>query len=159
MIQRLGLGVLLVHSPDVFLLDEPASGLDPKARIGLRSILRHLSADGKTIIISSHILTELSGLCSHLAIMDKGEIVQYSEVDEIERDISVSGNVRFTVLRHCDTAVALIKKLDGIRSPAVVRGKTANQPNGFLQLWFSPDQALQQAQVSRDVVDEDMLAC
>ena len=115
MIQRLGLGVLLVHSPDVFLLDEPASGLDPKARIGLRSVLRHLSADGKTIIISSHILTELSGLCSHLAIMDKGEIVQYSEVEEIERNISVSGNVRITVLRDCDVAVALIKKLDDIR--------------------------------------------
>ena len=115
MIQRLGLGVLLVHSPDVFLLDEPASGLDPEARIGLRSVLKHLSADGKTIIISSHILTELSGLCSHLAIMDKGEIVQYSEVEEIERSISASANVRITVLRDCDVAVALIKKFDDIR--------------------------------------------
>ena len=115
MIQRLGLGVLLVHSPEIFILDEPASGLDPKARNDLRSTLKHLSADGKTIIISSHILTELSGLCTHIAIMDKGEILQYGEVDDIERNISAAKTVCITVLKDCDVAIELIKKLDDLQ--------------------------------------------
>jgi ABC-2 type transport system ATP-binding protein len=115
MIQRLGLGVLMVHSPDVYILDEPASGLDPKARMDLRSILKDLSADGKTIIISSHILTELSGLCSHIAIMDKGEILKYGDVEEIESNISLSRKIRIKVIEDCQVAVELIEKLDDIR--------------------------------------------
>ncbi|MHC5082536.1 MAG: ABC transporter ATP-binding protein, partial [Planctomycetota bacterium] len=80
MVQRMGLAVLLVHDPDIFLLDEPASGLDPIARIQLRDILRRLSNEGKTIIISSHILTELSGFCTHLAVMNQGSLVLQGEI-------------------------------------------------------------------------------
>ena len=83
MVQRMGVGALLVHNPDLFLLDEPASGLDPKARIHLREILKKLANEGKTIIISSHILTELSGFCTHIALMNDGKIVMHGAVDEI----------------------------------------------------------------------------
>jgi len=93
----------------LFLLDEPASGLDPKARIQLRATLKKLSTEGKTIIISSHILTELSGFCSHLAIMDEGNIVMYGAVDEIQQKIVGARKVTVSVLEDRDKAVTLIK--------------------------------------------------
>ncbi|UCC97597.1 MAG: ABC transporter ATP-binding protein [Phycisphaerales bacterium] len=108
MVQRMGIGVLLVHDPDVFLLDEPASGLDPKARIQLRAVLKKLSGEGKTIIISSHILTELSGFCSHIALMDKGKIVLHGAVDEIQQDVFGSRRICIAVLDNRDEAVRLI---------------------------------------------------
>lgn len=113
MVQRMGVAVLLVHEPDLFLLDEPASGLDPKARIQLRATLKKLSTEGKTIIISSHILTELSGFCSHIAIMDEGKIVMYGAVDEIQQEIAGSRKVTVSVLDDCDKAVVLIKEFPG----------------------------------------------
>lgn len=110
MVQRLGLGVLLVHNPELFLLDEPASGLDPKARIQLRRVLKNLSAGGSTIIISSHILTELSGFCSHIAIMNEGKMVLYGAVDEVQQKLSSTRKLKITVLAECDRAVAMLKE-------------------------------------------------
>jgi ABC-2 type transport system ATP-binding protein len=109
MIQRMGVAVSLIHDPDVFLLDEPASGLDPKARIQLRNILKRLSSDGKTIVISSHILTELSGFCSHIAIMDKGKLVLFGAVNEIQQKITDSRKIAISVLNDCDKTAAIIK--------------------------------------------------
>ena len=110
MVQRMGVAVLLIHDPDVLLLDEPASGLDPKARIQLRNVLNKLSTEGKTIIISSHILTELSGFCSHIAIMDKGKIKLHGAVEEIQQKIAGSAILNISVLKDCEKAVELIKK-------------------------------------------------
>jgi ABC-2 type transport system ATP-binding protein len=124
MIQRLGLGALLVYSPDLFILDEPASGLDPKARIDLRSIMKRLSAEGKTVMISSHILTELSGLCSHMAVMNLGEIIQFGRVEDIERRVMGAHNLRITVLGDCDTAVKLIQDLYGVKIVEVRQDNT-----------------------------------
>ncbi|MFB0525405.1 MAG: ABC transporter ATP-binding protein [Phycisphaerae bacterium] len=109
MVQRMGVGILFVHNPELFLLDEPASGLDPKARIQLRRVLKRLSTEGKTIIISSHILTELSGLCSHIAIMNEGNIELCGAVDEIREKIAGARNVDVSVLGDCEKAVALIR--------------------------------------------------
>ena len=110
LVQRMGVAVLLVHDPDVFLLDEPASGLDPKARIQLREVLKKLSSEGKTIIISSHILTELSGFCSHIALMNKGNIVLHGAVDEIQEKVFDSRKICVSVLENCDEAVRIIKE-------------------------------------------------
>ncbi|MHC4060924.1 MAG: ABC transporter ATP-binding protein [Planctomycetota bacterium] len=110
MIQRMGVGVLLVHDPEVLLLDEPASGLDPNQRIKLRKVLKRLSTEGKTTIISSHILTELSGLCSHIAIMNKGKIILYGAVEEIQQRIAGARNIVITVLNSCDKATVLVKE-------------------------------------------------
>jgi ABC-2 type transport system ATP-binding protein len=110
MVQRMGVGVLLVHEPELFLLDEPASGLDPKARIQLRKVLKKLSSEGKTVIISSHILTELSGFCSHIAIMNKGKIELSGSVNEIEQKIMDSRMVDIFVLSDCERAVSLINR-------------------------------------------------
>lgn len=109
MVQRMGLAVLLVHNPDIFLLDEPASGLDPMARIQLRDILKRLCSDGKTIIISSHILTELSGFCSHIAIMNQGQLVLEGDIESIEREISGTGSITIKVLGETERAKSLIE--------------------------------------------------
>ena len=119
MVQRLGVGVLLVRDPDLFLLDEPASGLDPTARIQLRQILKTLSAEGKTIIISSHILTELSGFCSHIAIMNEGNLVLFGAVDQIQQEISGCRKVFVSVLDDCQSAVAVIDQFPNAQTIAV----------------------------------------
>ena len=119
MVQRMGVGVLLVHDPDVFLLDEPASGLDPKARIQLRAVLTKLSREGKTIIISSHILTELSGFCSHIALMNEGNVVLHGAVDDIQRKVFDSRKIRISVLDDCDKAVQLIEKFSNTKIETV----------------------------------------
>lgn len=114
MIQRMGVAVLLVHNPAIYLLDEPASGLDPNARIKLRGILKKLSSEGKTIIISSHILTELKGLCSHLAIMNKGRILKYGTVEKIEREVFESQKVIVSLLGQGQTAGKYVQDLEGV---------------------------------------------
>ena len=73
--QRLALARALVHDPEVLLLDEPASGLDPRARVELRGLLAELQSMGKTIVISSHILSEMEEMCSHIAIMEAGRLL------------------------------------------------------------------------------------
>lgn len=122
MVQRMGVAVLLVHDPEVFILDEPASGLDPKARIQLRKVLAKLSREGRTIIISSHILTELSGFCSHIAIMNKGNIVLYGSVEDIQQKMTGVRKVVINVLNDCEKAVGLI---DGF-SNTVVKSVSEN---------------------------------
>src|SRR5215218_2759839 len=81
--QRLALARALVHDPDVLVLDEPASGLDPRARVELRTLLGELKAMGKTVVISSHILTEMEEMCSHVAIMEAGRLLASGEPGEI----------------------------------------------------------------------------
>jgi ABC-2 type transport system ATP-binding protein len=117
MVQRMGIGVLLVHGPEILLLDEPASGLDPKARIQLREILKKLAVQGKTIIISSHILTELSDFCSHIAIMNRGKIVLYGSIDEIRQRVYNARRIVISVVGDAEKALAAVRQF----SPAVVR--------------------------------------
>ena len=81
--QRLGIARAMIHRPKVLLLDEPASGLDPKARIELRNLLRSVRDAGSTILISSHILTELEGLCTSLCIMEKGRLVRSGKIEDV----------------------------------------------------------------------------
>ncbi len=81
--QRLCLSRALIHNPDLLILDEPASGMDPRARVQMKEILKELKTMGKTIIISSHILPELAELCSTVGVIDKGKMVQKGTVDEI----------------------------------------------------------------------------
>jgi ABC-2 type transport system ATP-binding protein len=80
--QRLGLARVLVHDPKILLLDEPASGLDPRSRIEVRALLKELRKMGKTILISSHILTDLADLCNKIALIEKGKLLFAGEVKE-----------------------------------------------------------------------------
>jgi ABC-2 type transport system ATP-binding protein len=96
--QRLCLAHALVHDPAVLILDEPASGLDPRARVELRELLRELRSMGKTILISSHILPELEELCTSLAIIDAGRVLAQGTLPEIEARLRVGAVLRVRVL-------------------------------------------------------------
>jgi ABC-2 type transport system ATP-binding protein len=96
--QRLCLAHALVHDPKVLLLDEPASGLDPRARVELRELLRELRALGKTILISSHILPELEELCTSVAIVDHGKVLAQGRVADIERRLRFGAVLRVRLL-------------------------------------------------------------
>jgi len=83
MTQRLGLARVLLHDPQVLLLDEPASGLDPRARIEIRTLLKELRGMGKTIMVSSHILPELADICNRIGIIERGKLIENAYVEEV----------------------------------------------------------------------------
>src|SRR5215475_2063447 len=87
MTQRLGLARVLLHDPQVLLLDEPASGLDPRARIEIRTLLKRLGTMGKTIMVSSHILPELADICNKVGIIERGELLFNDTVDELLKKV------------------------------------------------------------------------
>ncbi len=109
--QRLCLAHALVHDPQVLLLDEPASGLDPRARVELRELLRELRAMGKTILISSHILPELEELCTSVAIIDRGQVLAQGRVAEIEKRLRFGAVLRVKVLLEGDALEAARERL------------------------------------------------
>jgi ABC-2 type transport system ATP-binding protein len=113
--QKLSLGRSLVHSPELLLLDEPASGLDPRARIELMELLRELKNMGKTIFISSHILTELQNLCDMIVIVEQGRAVYSGGIDEAADGV-VHGRhyIELTVAGDPDPAAELVKTLAGV---------------------------------------------
>jgi ABC-2 type transport system ATP-binding protein len=87
MTQRLGLARVLLHDPQVLLLDEPASGLDPRARIDMRNLLKELRALGKTIMVSSHILPELADICNKIGIIERGVLLVNADVGDVMRRV------------------------------------------------------------------------
>ena len=106
--QRLCLGRALIHDPAVLILDEPAAGLDPRARIQLRQMIRRLADEGKTVLISSHILTELAEVCDSVGIIEQGKLLATGSVEEIERQQQTARKLVFRVLeRSEDAAVEL----------------------------------------------------
>jgi len=103
--QRLCLAKTLLHDPDVLLLDEPASGLDPHARIEIRELIRELCRMGKTVIVSSHILTELADFCTSIGIIEAGRLLAAGRIDEITAKLA--GNVIIEIIVKGDPALAL----------------------------------------------------
>ncbi len=106
--QRLCLAKTLVHDPKVLLLDEPASGLDPRARIEFRALLKELRNMGKTILISSHILTELADMCNTVGILDRGRMIASGGIDEIMARLNPTRSVRLSVLGDGAAAAAVL---------------------------------------------------
>ena len=97
--QRALLAKTIVHDPNIMLLDEPGANLDPKARIEMRNLLRELANDGKTILISSHVLTELQDLCDEIGMMKDGEMVVTGSIEEITRDRSSSRIIEIELIQ------------------------------------------------------------
>jgi ABC-2 type transport system ATP-binding protein len=116
--QRLSVARVLLHDPKVLLLDEPASGLDPRARIEMRELLKELHLMGKTILISSHILLELADLCDVVGIIEQGELKFTGTMDQIiERAHTLAGGartLRIAVAEKTAHAAALLKQLPGV---------------------------------------------
>lgn len=107
--QRLGLARVLIHDPQLLLLDEPASGLDPRARIEMMEILRELQRLGKTIIISSHILSELETICNRVAIIEKGKLIYAGPVQGVRDQMSTGRVVFVRVSSDQSQAIELLK--------------------------------------------------
>ncbi len=96
--QRLCLGRAMIHDPPVMIMDEPAAGLDPRARIQLREMIGQLAAEGKSVLVSSHILTELAEMCDTVAIIEQGKLLAVGTVDEIHRARQAHRTVQVRVL-------------------------------------------------------------
>lgn len=112
--QRLCLARALIHDPDVLLLDEPASGLDPRARVEFRELLRTLQGMGKTIVISSHILLELAEMCSDIAIIRAGQLVMAGNVEQITHSLGGGNQVEIRVIERVSDAKQLLKEMSEI---------------------------------------------
>lgn len=108
--QRLCLARSLVHNPELLILDEPASGLDPRARFEMKGILRNLHDMGKTIVISSHILSELAEMCTTIGIIDKGSMVTKGSVEDIMRKLNTTNPLKIHVIENIESAVRIIKE-------------------------------------------------
>ena len=113
--QRLGLARVLIHDPKVLVLDEPASGLDPRARIEIRELLRELKRMGKTIMISSHILSELEEICDHIGIIEHGRLVFSGTMEEIRQRMGVQSKVRVRVANNQQRAIELLSALPEVQ--------------------------------------------
>ena len=129
--QRLGLARVLIHDPQLLLLDEPASGLDPRARIEMMAILQELQRMGKTILISSHILSELQNLCNRVAIIEKGKLIYSGSVTGAADQMKSETILWVQVASDTATALAILH-----RHPQILN---AEELDGQIRITISPD--------------------
>lgn len=126
MTQRLGLARVLLHDPQVLLLDEPASGLDPRARIEIRTLLKELSRMGKTIMVSSHILPELADVCNKIGIIERGKLLVNSDVTEVLQQVRRRGLLHLTLAERptspppAEQAARLLETLEMVQSVEIL---------------------------------------
>jgi ABC-2 type transport system ATP-binding protein len=131
--QRLGLARVLLHEPQVLLLDEPASGLDPRARIKMRELIKRLGGMGKTIMVSSHILPELADICNKIGIIERGELIVNERVSDVMKRIRRQTVLQIRVADRMDEAAKLLDD-----QPMIDR---VEQQDGLLQVTLVPDTA------------------
>lgn len=118
--QRLSVARVLLHDPKVLLMDEPASGLDPRARIEMRELLKELRRMGKTIIISSHILPELAELCNVVGIIERGTLLFSGSVDEALRRAKLGHVYQMAVADRSEQAAEVLAKVPGVKKVQIV---------------------------------------
>ena len=121
--QRLCLGRTMIHDPAVLILDEPAAGLDPRARIELREMISALADSGKAVLISSHILTELAEICDRVGIIEQGRLLAVGTVDEISSGVETISRVRLRVLEDNDRLQAWFAARSDIRDLEFAEGR------------------------------------
>jgi len=107
--QRLCLAKTLVHDPPVLILDEPASGLDPRARLEVKALLKELRRMGKTILISSHILTELADCCTSIGIIERGQLLMHGTIDDVYRRIQGNRTIVVRFVDNMDVGLSVIR--------------------------------------------------
>ncbi len=138
MSQRLSIARVLLHDPKVLLLDEPASGLDPRARIEIRELLKELRRMGKTILISSHILHELAELCNTVGIIEQGELVFSGAVSEIMARARLGVVIHISVDDRADQAAQLLAQVKGVTKVEI----TADNGQPRIDVTIDPDSGL-----------------
>ncbi|WP_404346537.1 ATP-binding cassette domain-containing protein [Sutcliffiella horikoshii] len=129
--QRLCLARALIHDPEVLILDEPASGLDPRARIEMREILRELKSMGKTIMISSHILPELAEMCDEIGVINGGKLVATGRVEEIHQQLQANKVLKVLILKDIDKAIRFFEDI-----PSVSNIQLSEQRSNLLSFSF-----------------------
>ncbi len=112
--QRLCVARALLHNPKLLLLDEPSSGLDPRARVEMKELLKNLHSMGKTILISSHILSELSQMCTSIGIMNHGQLITSGRIEEIMVQLSGGNRIHIQIASGMETAVRILQEHAGI---------------------------------------------
>jgi len=118
--QRLCLARTLIHDPDLLVLDEPASGLDPRARIEMRELLKELRSMGKTIMLSSHILTELADVCTHIGIIEKGRLLASGQVDEMIYRLQLQRRIRLVLTGGASGALEVLSSTNDVNDVQVM---------------------------------------
>jgi ABC-2 type transport system ATP-binding protein len=117
--QRLCLAKTLVHDPPVLILDEPASGLDPRARVEVKALLKELRRMGKTILISSHILTELADCCTSIGIIERGKLLMHGPIDEVYQRIRGNQVIEARLGTNLETGLSIIRSNPDVRDVQV----------------------------------------
>lgn len=117
--QRLCVARCLIHNPALMILDEPSSGLDPRARVEMKELLQNLRSMGKTIMISSHILSELSEMCNSIGIMNRGKLVAAGEIEDVMAHVFGNNRLVITVSSDMEMAERIVKEQAGIRVESV----------------------------------------
>ena len=120
--QRLCLGRTMIHNPSVLILDEPAAGLDPRARIELREMIARLAELGKAVLISSHILTELAEICDRVAIIEQGQLRALGTVDDISDQMETASRVRLQMVGDSGPLLVWMEQRDDISDISVEAG-------------------------------------
>jgi ABC-2 type transport system ATP-binding protein len=123
--QRLCLAKTLVHDPKLLLLDEPASGLDPRARIEIRELFKELRSMGKTIFISSHILSELADFCNKIGIIEAGELVVSGSVDEIMHQVGLTRVIDLHTTAGSEHAEKILREFPSVQEVVVQDSKVS----------------------------------
>ncbi len=132
--QRVGIARTLMHDPQVLLLDEPASGLDPQARVEMRHLLRDLADKGKTLLVSSHILPELAAICDSIGIIHKGKLKTYGPIQKVLSELSRDRIMEVRAAEGLTAAANLLGQADG-----VTHVDDADLTTGLLRFRFSGD--------------------
>lgn len=113
--QRLCLARAMIHNPQLLVLDEPASGLDPRTRHDFKKTLKELCSQGMTILLSSHILTEVAAMCTSIGIIEKGKIILQGSIDDVLNTVDTSNPLKITVYNNLDKTVHILKRCIHIR--------------------------------------------
>ena len=123
--QRLSLARTLAHDPEVLILDEPASGLDPRARVEIRELLGELANMGKTIFFSSHILADVEDVCSHIGIVEAGELIIQGSIDELKLQLMAHREIVITVMNHenAEAVTGLVSEIGQVDAAEIITPK------------------------------------
>lgn len=138
--QRLSLARTLVNDPQVLILDEPASGLDPRARVEIRELMVQLARMGKTVFFSTHILADVAEICTRVGIIEAGKMVAVGELDALQQQVMPRRKVEITVLGPVEVAQAVLQGKPGVSALQVVSGQS-NGDRQRITLEFSGDDA------------------
>lgn len=128
--QRLCVARALLHNPKLLILDEPSSGLDPRARVEMKELLKNLHSMGKTIVISSHILSELSEMCTSIGIMNGGQLITAGRIEDIMQQLGGGKRIHIQIISDMEAAVRLLKEQANVRVESVRENEIIVSNNG-----------------------------